>query len=106
MFALAIVGVSGCAWDLQTTRRVAEITNWGAATGVAVRRRPRNPLLKPMIVGGIPLGILVGLLFYFTTRRLAVFFHAARQKKLLAKANEMRKRASSLAGKEDMAHRA
>ncbi len=56
-----------------------------------------NPLLKPMLFGGIPLGIAVGFAFYLVTRRAAKFFHAGRQKKLLAKAHEMRARTGKIA---------
>lgn len=44
-----------------------------------------HPLLKPMLVGGVPLGICVAIVFYLITRRLAIFFHHARQKKLMAR---------------------
>ncbi len=65
-----------------------------------------HPLLKPMAVGGIPLGILVGLVFYIITRRMAVYFHSVRQRKLLAKANKIRARTAGLPAKDDMARRA
>lgn len=71
-----------------------------------------HPLLKPMLFGGVPLGITIGLAFYFATRRMARFVHAARQRKLLAKAIEIHERTAKIATKNEvapktnMAHRA
>jgi hypothetical protein len=38
----------GCSWDVESLRRVATVTNWGSSPGVAIRKRPRNPLERPM----------------------------------------------------------
>ncbi len=70
-----------------------------------------HPLLKPMLAGGIPLGFALGLAFYFATRRMANFVHAARQRKLIAKAVEIHERNMNVspkdnqASKNNMAHR-
>ncbi len=65
-----------------------------------------QPLLKPMVIGGMPLGLTIGLLFYIITRRAARFFHAARQQKLMRKATEIRKKAGQLSTKNDAVRRA
>ena len=41
-----------------------------------------DPLLKPMTVGGIPLGILAAIFFYLLTRQLTIGFRHARQRRL------------------------
>jgi len=44
----AVVGLlNGCAWDIDTTRKLASLTSFNS-TGVEVRRRPRNRLEAPM----------------------------------------------------------
>jgi pimeloyl-ACP methyl ester carboxylesterase len=52
IFLLMVVGLApcfhGCAWNLETARRLATVANFGAATGVEVRKRPRNPLERTM----------------------------------------------------------
>jgi len=63
-----------------------------------------EPLLKPMLVGGVPLGICVAIVFYIVTRRLAIFFHAARQKKLLNKAAQGGNTSARFSVKDDMVH--
>lgn len=47
-----------------------------------------EPLLKPMTVGGIPLGILFGLIFYLLTRSALVAFRARRRTQFAAKARK------------------
>lgn len=42
------LAMSGCAWNIDTARRLATVANFGAATGVEVRKRPRNPLERTM----------------------------------------------------------
>lgn len=37
-----------------------------------------GPVLKPMVIGGLPLGLLAGMLFYFPVRKLVASFQAAR----------------------------
>lgn len=63
-----------------------------------------GPLLKPMVVGGVPLGLCVAIVFYIVTRRLAVFFHAARQKKLMEKAAKAGNTSKQFSVKDDMVH--
>ncbi len=65
-----------------------------------------QPLLKPMVIGGVPLGLVVGMFFYFVTRRAAKFFHVTRQQKLMRKATEIRNKASRLGTKNDAVRRA
>ena len=45
-----------------------------------------NPIIKPMLVGAIPVGISVSVVIYVVTRWLAVKFKNRRQKKIKAKA--------------------
>jgi uncharacterized protein (DUF2062 family) len=45
-----------------------------------------EPLLKPMTVGGIPLGILFGLIFYLLTRSALVAFRERRRIRLAVRA--------------------
>jgi uncharacterized protein len=45
-----------------------------------------EPLLKPMTVGAIPLGLAFALIFYFLTRWATVAFRNRRQKRLAEKA--------------------
>lgn len=45
-----------------------------------------EPLLKPMTVGGLPLGLVVGLVFYGLTRWATVAFRAQRKKRLAERA--------------------
>jgi uncharacterized protein (DUF2062 family) len=45
-----------------------------------------DPVVKPMLVGAIPLGIAAGIVAYVITRWLAIAFRAARKKQLEAKA--------------------
>ncbi len=44
-----------------------------------------EPLLKPMTIGAIPLGLLFGLVTYFLTRWTVAAFHARRQARLAAR---------------------
>jgi len=63
-----------------------------------------TPLLKPMLFGGIPLGACAAIISYIITRRLAVFFHAARQKKLMKKAAASRNSGARFPVNDDMVH--
>jgi uncharacterized protein len=45
-----------------------------------------DPVVKPMLVGAIPLGIAAGIVAYVITRWLAIAFRAARKKQLEGKA--------------------
>ena len=64
-----------------------------------------HPLLKPMLFGGILIGMSVAIIFYILTRRLAIFYHASRQKKLMKRAAMTRRPTSRFVAKDDMAHR-
>ena len=63
-----------------------------------------QPLLKPMLFGSISLGTCVAILFYIITRRLAIYFHAVRQKKLMQKAAVSRGLNGHFATKDDVVH--
>ncbi len=52
-----------------------------------------DPVLKPMTVGAIPLGIGVGLIVYLITRWAAIAFQISRRRKLAEKARQLKKRA-------------
>lgn len=43
-----LLAVQGCAWSVDSARRVARLANFTASTGVDVRKRPRNPLEQTM----------------------------------------------------------
>ena len=45
-----------------------------------------DPIVKPMIIGGIPLGICFGIVGYVVTRWAAGIFNAARRKRIAKKA--------------------
>lgn len=64
-----------------------------------------QPLLKPMMIGGIPLGASAAIIFYIVTRRLAIFYHANRQKKLMKRAASMHNQPGGFATKDDVARR-
>lgn len=53
---------------------------WDAMIGIW------DPIIKPMIIGGIPLGICFGIVGYIVTRWAAGIFHAARKKRIAKKA--------------------
>lgn len=55
-----------------------------------------DPLLFPMLVGGIPLGLMCSIPLYFLTRRAAALFRESRRNKLIAKAAEVRERAQQM----------
>ncbi len=108
-FLLGDSGGNGAAFD-----RIGAVSkNVGSALwrfdftefGVAVAEI-WQPLLKPLLFGGLPLGIVVGSVFYVVTRRAARFFHAARQRKLMEKAAQMRTRTGPFSTGDDMAHNA
>lgn len=52
-----------------------------------------EPVLKPMTVGGIPLGIGAGLIAYIITRWAAVAFQISRRRMLAEKARELKEKA-------------
>ncbi|MDP3898068.1 MAG: DUF2062 domain-containing protein [Mesorhizobium sp.] len=54
-----------------------------------------TPLLKPMTAGGVPLGLLFGLVFYGLTRWATSAFQRQRRKRLLARSAPGRARAIS-----------
>jgi uncharacterized protein len=49
-----------------------------------------DPVVKPMMVGAIPLGIIAGILAYLVTRWVAAGFRTARKKRLAAKATSIK----------------
>ena len=49
-----------------------------------------NPIIKPMLIGAIPVGVSISIVAYIITRWLAVKFRDARQKRLAKKAAEIR----------------
>ena len=51
------------------------------------------PLLYPMSIGGLIIGILVAIPIYFATQRAAALFREKRRNKLMKKATELRERA-------------
>ncbi len=53
---------------------------WDAILGIW------EPVIKPMMIGGIPLGIFFGIIGYIVTRWAAGIFHAARRKRIAKKA--------------------
>lgn len=52
---------------------------WDAIIGIW------DPVIKPMLIGGIPLGICFGIIGYIVTRWAAGIFHAARRKRIAKK---------------------
>lgn len=55
-----------------------------------------EPLLYPMMVGGLVLGPLIAVPLYFATRRASLIFRESRRDKLLAKAAMLRDRAKAM----------
>ncbi len=53
---------------------------WDAMIGIW------DPVIKPMMIGGIPLGICFGIIGYIVTRWAAGLFHTARKKRIAKKA--------------------
>jgi len=51
-----------------------------------------NPIIKPMLVGSIPVGVSVSIAVYIVTRWLAVKFRDRRNRRLKRKADEMEKK--------------
>lgn len=52
-----------------------------------------EPVLKPMTVGAIPLGITLGVIFYIVTRWSAIAFQLSRRRMLAEKARQLKERA-------------
>ena len=48
-----------------------------------------NPVIKPMLIGSIPVGVSVSIAAYIITRWVAVKFRDARQKRLKSRANKL-----------------
>ena len=65
-----------------------------------------DPLLLPMLVGGVPAGIMCSIPLYFLTRRAAAMFQESRRNKLIRKAAELRERAKQMSESIDMAGKA
>jgi len=65
-----------------------------------------TPLLKPMVVGGVPLGTMFALIAYFLTRRASVFFRESRRKRLMNKARSVREAATGMTQAGEFGHKA
>ena len=52
----------------------------------AVLRGIWQPIIKPMLVGGTPLGILAAVVFYFLVRKFVAVVQTKRREQLLARA--------------------
>lgn len=48
-----------------------------------------EPIVKPMLIGGIPLGIFFGIIGYIVTRWAAGLFNTARRKRIAKKAQKL-----------------
>ena len=55
---------------------------WDAILGIW------EPVVKPMLIGGIPLGICFGIVGYIVTRWAAGIFNAARKKRIAKKSQK------------------
>lgn len=53
-----------------------------------------EPLLYPMIIGGLPLGLTFSIPAYFITKRATAMFRERRRNQLLEKASEVKRRAT------------
>jgi uncharacterized protein len=62
-----------------------------------------EPVVKPMMIGAIPLGIIAGIFAYLTTRWVAVGFRNARKKRLAAKANAIQRKSEKEAAEKSRA---
>lgn len=51
-----------------------------------------DPVIRPMMIGAIPLGIVSGIIAYILTRWIAIGFRAARKKRLATKALAQQRR--------------
>jgi len=58
-----------------------------------------TPILYPMLVGGTLLGLVVSTIIYFLTKRAAMIFRESRRDKLMAKAAEIKARATAVVPK-------
>lgn len=55
-----------------------------------------QPLLKPMLFGGVTLGLCAALVSYLITRRMAVYFNQRRKKRLQRRAGTLQDHANNL----------
>lgn len=62
-----------------------------------------EPVFLPMMIGGLPWGILIGVVAYWATRRACLIFRDARRDKLMAKAAKLRDEARLRAAKRAIA---
>jgi uncharacterized protein (DUF2062 family) len=79
----------------ETLRMLKEINFWDVGlSGVSdVVASIWEPVLKPMTVGAVPLGVAVGVLAYVITRWSAVAFQLSRRKMLAEKARHLKEEA-------------
>lgn len=78
--------------DAPGLERLREISLWdlGYDGIVELLDSVWEPLIKPMTIGAIPLGIGIGLIFYFMTRWAAISFQASRRRMLAEKARQLK----------------
>ncbi len=55
-----------------------------------------DPLIKPMLVGSVPLGVAAGIIGYICTRWASAVFNASRKKRRQVKLEKMRKPGSGM----------
>ena len=70
----------------------SDIVNFGIGPAIDRIAGLWEPVVKPMMVGAIPVGILVGIAAYLLTRWIAIGFQVARRKRLAAKAEALKVR--------------
>jgi uncharacterized protein (DUF2062 family) len=81
----AMKRVMSSLWNLDGTAAMTALSNiW-------------NPILYPMLVGGLIVGPLVTIPMYFLTKRAALMFRESRRDKLMNKAAEIKARARAAA---------
>ena len=85
-FIFALTGEIG-AWMLgEDITSLVPAWNWNALIdGPITYLTSFLPIVFPLIVGGVPVAIVVWLLFYFSFKGLLTGYHAARQTRLLEK---------------------
>lgn len=87
----AMTNVMGAAFDFDGTATLAALNDiW-------------EPILFPMLVGGMIVGTLVAVPLYLITRRTAALFRESRRNKLITKAAEIRERAQQMSKPIDLA---
>ncbi len=76
---------------------VSALWNLDGSAAAAAWSSIWNPLLYPMLIGGILAGPIIAIPLYFATRRAAVMFRESRRDKLMAKATLLRNKAKEIA---------